>query len=95
MQYISSLTLYTKQTEKYLNGTLKDLYLLYNLLGFPESSRQSATPKTDTKVEIEWRDIIISWIEQWLNGRRQQVVVDGEVPNLKSIFGRVPQGSVL
>ena len=33
------------------------------------------------------RDGIIDWIEQWLTGRRQRVVVDGEVSNWKSVLG--------
>ena len=37
---------------------------------------------------------IISWVEQWLTDRRQRVLVDGEVSNLKSVFSGVPQGSV-
>ena len=40
-------------------------------------------------------DGIIDWIEQWLTDRRQRVVVDGEVSNLKSVLSGVPQGSVL
>ena len=35
---------------------------------------------------------IINWIEQWLTGRRQRVVVDGEVSSWKSVLsgGGVP-----
>ena len=38
---------------------------------------------------------MINWIEKWLIGRRQRVVVDGEVSNWKAVLNGVPQGSVL
>ena len=38
---------------------------------------------------------LINWIEQWLTDRRQRVVVDGEVSNLKPVLSGVPQESVL
>ena len=38
---------------------------------------------------------IIHWIEQWLNDRRQRVVVDREVSSWKPVFSGVRQGAVL
>ena len=38
---------------------------------------------------------MINWIEKWLIGRRQRVVVDAEVSNWKAVLNGVPQGSVL
>ena len=34
---------------------------------------------------------IINWMEQWLNDRRQRVVVDGEVSCWKPVLSGVPQ----
>ena len=37
----------------------------------------------------------LSWIEDFLFGRTQKVVVDGEEPNACDVLSRIPQGSVL
>ena len=38
---------------------------------------------------------LVNCIEKWLTGRRQKIVVDGEISNWKSVLRGVPQGSVL
>ena len=38
---------------------------------------------------------MLKQIEKWLIGRRQRVIVDGEVSNWKSVLNGVPQGLVL
>ena len=38
---------------------------------------------------------LINWIDQWLNERKQRVVVDGEVSSWKSVLSGVLQGSIL
>ena len=38
---------------------------------------------------------MMNCIEKWLIGKRQRVVVDGEVSNWKSVLSGVPQGAVL
>jgi hypothetical protein len=38
---------------------------------------------------------VANWIEQWLAGRRQRVVLDGEASEWEEVVSGVPQGSVL
>jgi hypothetical protein len=38
---------------------------------------------------------VANWIEQWLAGRRQRVVLDGEASEWEAVVSGVPQGSVL
>jgi hypothetical protein len=38
---------------------------------------------------------VVSWIENWLSGRRQRVVIDGAESGWEEVFSGVPQGSVL
>jgi len=36
-----------------------------------------------------------SWIREWLRGREQRVVIEGEVTNWVNVTSGVPQGSIL
>ena len=38
---------------------------------------------------------VINWIEKWFTHRRQRVIIDGEISNLKSVLNGVQHGSVL
>jgi hypothetical protein len=38
---------------------------------------------------------VANWIERWLAGRKQRVVLDGEASEWKDVVSGVPQGSVL
>jgi retron-type reverse transcriptase len=40
-------------------------------------------------------DTVLKWFERYLSNRRQQVVINGETSNTKSINAGVPQGSIL
>src|SRR5207245_10018737 len=38
---------------------------------------------------------IVNWIEEWLKGRKQRVVLRGEATEWEEVASGVPQGSVL
>jgi hypothetical protein len=40
-------------------------------------------------------DKVARWIEEWLRGRRQRVIVEGEMSEWTNVVSGVPQGSVL
>jgi hypothetical protein len=40
-------------------------------------------------------DTVLKWFESYLSNRRQQVVINGETSDTKSINAGVPRGSIL
>ena len=38
---------------------------------------------------------VLRWTENWLHGRKQKVVLGGQVSDWRDILSRVPEGSVL
>ena len=87
------MTIFLEETTKWIDeGSLVDIIYL----DFQEAFDKVPHQRLLLKLKAHGiGDGIIDWIELWLTGRRQSVVVDGQVSNWISVLSGVPEGSAL
>jgi hypothetical protein len=74
------------------NGGTADAIFLDFAKAFDKVPRRRLIEKLRA-IGIEGR--VLTWIEEWLTGRQQRVVLQGETSTWEDVKSGVPQGSVL